>query len=63
MVGYKTSLHYEFDKSHTMFQIPFKGRVSTKNFEESVDESLPIHLPSQVYHLFCRVGWPTFLFF
>ena len=36
-----------------VFQITFKGRVPTRNFERSVDVGFPT--PSQVYHLFCRV--------
>ena len=45
----------------TVFQIPYKGRVSTGNFERSINVGLPT--PSQVYQLFCRVRWPTFLGF
>ena len=41
-----------------MCQITFKGRVSTRNFEGSVDASLAPS--SQVYHLFYRVRWPAF---
>ena len=41
-----------------MFQITFKSRVSARNFEGPIDASLPAS--SQVYHLVCRVRWPTF---
>ena len=44
-----------------MFQITFKDNVSTRNFEGSIDASLP--MSSQVYHLFCQVRLPTFLGF
>ena len=39
-------------------QIIFKGGLSTRNFEGSIDVDLPA--PSQVYHLFCQVRWPAF---
>ena len=41
----------------SVFQITFKGRVSTVSFEGSIDVGLPTS--SQVYHLFCRVKWPA----
>ena len=41
-----------------VFQITFKGRVPTRNFDRSTDVSRPIS--SQVYHLFCQVRWPAF---
>ena len=44
-----------------VFQITFKGRVSTRSSEGSIDVGLPIS--SQVYHLFCRVRWPAVLGF
>ena len=45
-------------RTEAVFQITFKGRVLTRNFEGSIDVDLPT--PSQVYHLFCQVRWPAF---
>ena len=42
----------------SVFQITFKGRVSTRSFEWSIDVGLSSS--SQVYHLFCQVRWPAF---
>ena len=39
-------------KNSAVFQINFKGMVSTRSFEGSIDVSLPTS--SQVYHLFCQ---------
>ena len=46
---------------YPVFQITFKGTVSTRNFEGSKDVGLST--PSQVSHLFCWVRWPAFLGF
>ena len=51
-------LHVCYIPPFSVFQITFKGRVPTRNFEGSIDVDLPT--PSQVYHLFCRVRWPAF---
>ena len=46
----------------SLFQITFKGRVSTRNFEGSLH--VGFRTSSQVYfYLFCWVRWPTFLGF
>ena len=42
-------------------QITFKGRVPTRSFGGSIVVALPTS--SHVFHLFCRVRWPTLLGF
>ena len=52
-----TAEHVNPNTIQSVFQITFKGRVSTVSFEGSIDVGLPTS--SQVYHLFCRVKWPA----
>ena len=46
---------------NAVFQITFKGTVSTRGFEGSIDVGLSTLFP--VNHLFFQVRWPAFLGF